>query len=75
MWWVCFRPQQQNIAQSRVQLALVQWKIHFFPYAQGKHIRLVSTTLKLIDAQRDGRLIDQNVVKKVIDSFGAYRAL
>lgn len=55
---------------SRAQLALVQWKAHFYKHVQEKH-KLTSAVLKLIEKQRNGETIESDLVKKVIDSFGA----
>lgn len=53
------------------QLALVQWKEHFYRHVQSKH-KLTSAVLKLIEKQRNGETIESDLVKKVIDSFGAF---
>ena len=50
----------------RVELALVQWKTNFFPHVQSK---LSGAILRLIERQRNGGMVDQGLIKKVIDSF------
>ena len=52
-----------------VQLALVQWKINFFLHVQNESAKLAGAILRLIERQRDGETIDQDLVKKVVDSF------
>jgi hypothetical protein len=39
-------------------------------HVQSKNAKLAGAILKLIEQQRNGELIDQGLVKKVIDSFG-----
>ncbi|OAX32410.1 Cullin-domain-containing protein [Rhizopogon vinicolor AM-OR11-026] len=51
------------------QLALVQWKEHFFLYIQGKHSKLSGAILRLIERERNGETIDQDLVKKVVGAF------
>lgn len=51
------------------QLALVQWKDHFYKHVQSEQ-KLTSAVLKLIEKQRQGETIESDLVKKVIDSFG-----
>ncbi|TFK69401.1 ubiquitin-protein ligase [Pluteus cervinus] len=50
-------------------LALAQWRAHFFLGIQQDHTKLASAVLKLITQQRNGEIIDQGLVKKVVDSF------
>lgn len=50
-------------------LALVQWKENLFLPLQQKQMSLTSAVLKLIEAERNGAIIDQGLVKKVLDSF------
>ncbi|PPR04637.1 hypothetical protein CVT24_011855 [Panaeolus cyanescens] len=50
-------------------LALSQWKEHFFMLIQKDNTKLTSATLRLITQQRNGEVIDQGLVKKVVDSF------
>lgn len=52
-----------------LQLALAQWKTFFFLPIQKDNAKLTSAVLRLITQQRDGEVIDQGLVKKVIDSF------
>jgi hypothetical protein len=52
-------------------LALVQWKQNFFLHIQSKGTKLAGAILRLIEQQRNGETIDQGLVKKVVDSFGA----
>ena len=51
------------------QLALVQWKSTFFHHAQNMQQNVADAVLSLIKQERDGAMIDQHLVKKVIDSF------
>src|SRR5258708_701292 len=51
------------------QLALAQWKEHFFLVIQQDNAKLANATLRLIAQQRQGETIDQTLVKKVVDSF------
>ena len=48
----------------------MQWKDHFYKHVQSKS-KLTSAVLKLIENQRNGETIESDLVKKVIDSFGA----
>ncbi|OAX44272.1 Cullin repeat-containing protein [Rhizopogon vinicolor AM-OR11-026] len=50
-------------------LALVQWEEHFFLYIQSMHAKLTSAILRSIECERNGETIDQDLVKKVVDSF------
>ncbi|KAJ3517434.1 hypothetical protein NLJ89_g499 [Agrocybe chaxingu] len=50
-------------------LALVQWKINLFIPIQQKQTKLAGAILRLIEDQRNGGVIDQGLVKKVVDSF------
>jgi cullin 1 len=54
---------------STIQLALAQWKEHFFLVIQQDDAKLAKATLRLISQQRQGETIDQTLVKKVVDSF------
>ena len=51
------------------QLSLVQWKNNLFIPIQQKQTKLAGAILRLIEAQRNGDIIDQGLVKKVVDSF------
>ncbi|KAF9527571.1 Cullin [Crepidotus variabilis] len=50
-------------------LALVQWKNNLFIPIQQKQTKLAGAILRLIEDQRNGDVIDQGLVKKVVDSF------
>ncbi|EKM79404.1 hypothetical protein AGABI1DRAFT_120802 [Agaricus bisporus var. burnettii JB137-S8] len=50
-------------------LALVQWKNDLFIPIQNKQHKLANAILRLIEAQRNGEVINQGLVKKVVDSF------
>ncbi|KAJ7599806.1 Cullin repeat-like-containing domain protein, partial [Mycena floridula] len=50
-------------------LALAQWKIHFFEPIQKENSKLAGAILRLIERERNGDVIDQGLVKKVIFSF------
>ncbi|KAL1736658.1 Cullin [Schizophyllum commune] len=50
-------------------LALVQWKNNLFFPIQAKETRIASACLRLIEQHRNGEIIDQGLVKKVVDSF------
>ncbi|KAF7342417.1 CULLIN-2 domain-containing protein [Mycena venus] len=50
-------------------LALVQWKDNLFVPVQQKHRKLGSAILRLIELHRNGEIIDQGLVKKVVDSM------
>lgn len=47
-------------------LALVLWKTNFCSHMQSD---LTGAILRLVERQRNGETIDQNLVKKVVDSF------
>lgn len=51
------------------QLALAQWKALFFMQIQSQNAKLAGAVLRMIERQRDGDVIDQSLVKKVVDSF------
>ena len=51
------------------QLALSQWKTYFFAHIQKDNSKLTNAVLRLITQQRNGEIIDQGLVKKVVDSF------
>jgi cullin 1 len=48
---------------------LAQWKTHFFVPIQRDNTKLASAVLRLIERQRNGEVIDQTLVKKVVVSF------
>ncbi|EIW58230.1 Cullin repeat-containing protein [Trametes versicolor FP-101664 SS1] len=50
-------------------LALVQWKSEFFLPVQGPNQKLSSAILQVIERERNGETIDQDLLKKVVDSF------
>ncbi|KAF8885741.1 Cullin repeat-like-containing domain protein [Infundibulicybe gibba] len=50
-------------------LSLAQWKSHLFLRIQEDNTKLASAVLRLITQQRNGDVIDQGLVKKVVDSF------
>lgn len=50
-------------------LALSQWKTYFFAHIQKENSKLTNAVLRLITQQRNGEIIDQGLVKKVVDSF------
>lgn len=52
-----------------LQLALVQWKNDLFIPIQNKQHKLAGAILRLIESQRNGEVINQGLVKKVVDSF------
>jgi cullin 1 len=52
-----------------LQLALSQWKDFFFLHIQKEDHKLAGAVLRLITLQRNGEVIDQGLVKKVVDSF------
>jgi len=56
----------------RLQLGLVQWRDCFFLQVQKKNRKLAGAVLALIEKQRNGDEIDTGLVKKVVDSFGAF---
>ena len=47
----------------------MQWKNNLFIPIQQKQTKLASAILRLIEDQRNGSVIDQGLVKKVVDSF------
>lgn len=51
------------------QLALAQWKDYFFLHIQKDDHKLAGAVLRLITLQRNGEVIDQGLIKKVVDSF------
>jgi cullin 1 len=52
-----------------LQLALAQWKIHFFMHIQKDNAKLSTAVLKMVTQQRNGEVVDQGLIKKVVDSF------
>ncbi|EAU82739.1 ubiquitin-protein ligase [Coprinopsis cinerea okayama7 len=50
-------------------LALSQWRNHFFMHIQKDNSKLSNAVLKLITQQRNGEIVDQGLIKKVVDSF------
>ncbi|KAG7447738.1 Cullin-domain-containing protein [Guyanagaster necrorhizus] len=50
-------------------LSLVQWKSQFFYFIQTDNQKLANAVLRLIERQRNGDMIDQGLVKKVVQSF------
>lgn len=50
-------------------LALAQWKTHFFMKIQNDDAKLSTAVMKLIAQQRNGEVVDQGLIKKVVDSF------
>lgn len=56
-----------------MQLALLQWKHHFFHHIQketGEASRLTQAVLKQIELQRNGEPVDNSLIKKVVESYG-----
>lgn len=51
------------------QLCLLLWKNNLFIHIQNKDCKLTSAILRLIERQRNGQEIDQELVKKIIGSF------
>lgn len=47
----------------------MQWKNDLFIPIQNKQHKLANAILRLIEAQRNGEVINQGLVKKVVDSF------
>lgn len=56
-------------------LALVQWKTHLFVPIQESGPRLIIPLLKLIAQERNGEVVDQNLLRTVTDSFSRLRKL
>jgi cullin 1 len=57
--------------QCILQLALVQWKEHFFlAMVKDKNNRLVTAILKQIEAHRNGEQVDGGMIKSILDSMG-----
>ncbi|KAH8817845.1 ubiquitin-protein ligase [Flagelloscypha sp. PMI_526] len=50
-------------------LALVQWRNEFFMHVQGPQKKLTNALLRLVEQQRNGEVIDQVLIKKVVYSF------
>ncbi|KAF8337679.1 Cullin, partial [Amanita rubescens] len=50
-------------------LALVQWKQGYFTLVQQDDAKLTKAVLSLIMQQRNGEMVDQHLVKKVVDSL------
>ncbi|OBZ66155.1 Cullin-1 [Grifola frondosa] len=50
-------------------VALIQWRLHFLLHIQGDDMKLTSAILHLIEKQRAGATIDEDVIKTVVDSF------
>ena len=56
-------------AQIGIKLALVQWKDRFFLHIQNDNAKLTNALLRLIAQQRNGEVIEQTLVKKVVESL------
>ena len=54
---------------TSLQLCLILWKDNFFIPIQNENSKLTGALLRLIERQRNGREIDEELVKKVIGSF------
>ncbi|KAK0186412.1 Cullin [Armillaria mellea] len=52
-------------------LALMQWKDRLLVPMQQQNYRLTIALLHLVERQRNGEAIDQNLLKRVVDSFVA----
>ncbi|KAF9442533.1 Cullin repeat-containing protein [Macrolepiota fuliginosa MF-IS2] len=52
-------------------LALAQWKAHCYLHIQKDNDRLTNAIVGLINQERNGELIDQDLIKKVVNSFVA----
>ncbi|KAH8795902.1 Cullin [Flagelloscypha sp. PMI_526] len=50
-------------------LALVQWKNEFFMHVQGPQKKLTNAVLHLVERQRNGEFINQDLIKMVVYSF------
>lgn len=50
-------------------LALAQWKTHFFMHIQNDNAKLAGAVLRQITQQRNGEVVDQGLIKRVVDSF------
>ncbi|OBZ66129.1 Cullin-1 [Grifola frondosa] len=50
-------------------IALVQWRLHFLLPIQGDDMKLTSAILHLIEKQRAGATIDEDLIKTVVVSF------
>ncbi len=54
------------------QLALVAWKQNFFKaFGSSSQNRLTEAVLRQIELQRNGEVIENSLIKHVIDSYGA----
>lgn len=51
------------------QLALVKWKTHLLIPMQADNSKLTGAVLQLIERHRNGEVIDQTLVEKVVGSF------
>ncbi|KAG9007026.1 hypothetical protein FRB93_008293 [Tulasnella sp. JGI-2019a] len=51
------------------RLALVQWKLHALPNAQGTTQRLTAAVLQQIEDERRGAVIDSGLLKQVVASL------
>ncbi len=47
----------------------MKWKEYFFQPIQADNAKLTTTILHLLTAQRNGESIDEEILKKVVDSF------
>ncbi|KAI8381581.1 Cullin [Radiomyces spectabilis] len=47
-------------------LTLVSWKRHMFHYV---HHNVIAAVLKLIERQRNGEMIEMNLIKNIVESF------
>ena len=51
------------------QLCLILWKNNFFIPIQNENSKLTGAILRLIERQRDGQKIDEELLKRVVGSF------
>ncbi|KAJ7600988.1 Cullin [Mycena floridula] len=67
--WVTRQRTEGRRTYQVYTLALSQWKLAVFDPIQAKEPMLTKAILDLIEQHRDGELVDQSLLKSVIESF------
>ncbi|KAF9445053.1 Cullin repeat-containing protein [Macrolepiota fuliginosa MF-IS2] len=65
----CEREQGNKDVYPVYTLALVQWKTYWFSHFQKDGAKLTNAVLRLINQERGGEMIDQDLVKGVVGSY------
>lgn len=61
----------ERLTAGDLQLALVQWRDHYFKPLHTRGNSLMKAVLQQIENQRNGEDIDTGLIKKVVDSMAA----